>query len=54
MPSDGRKPYRASIYDEAPDFTTVLADRRTGAEEKEQAWKGQWRPGAEPNYLLSD
>src|SRR5689334_5445905 len=54
MPSDGREPYRASIYDEAPDFTRVLADLRTGAEEKGQAWKGQWCPGAESNHRHCD
>src|SRR5258705_3206287 len=62
MPSDGREPYRASIYDETPDFTRVLADRRTRADEKEQGRKGQWCPGEgiirnhrhdEPLFVLS-
>jgi hypothetical protein len=42
-PSDGGEPYRASIL---PDFATVFANRRTGAEEKERGRKGQWCPGA--------
>jgi hypothetical protein len=41
MPSDNREPYRASIHDETPDFTRVLADLRTRADEKEQGRKGQ-------------
>jgi hypothetical protein len=53
MPSDGREPYRASIYEEMPEFTRVLADRRTGADEKEQGWKGQWCPGRE-SYATTD
>jgi hypothetical protein len=54
MPSDGREPYRASIYDKTPDFTRVLADRRTRADEKERGRKGQWCPGAESNHRHCD
>src|SRR3981189_2633437 len=53
MPSDGREPYRASIYEETPDFTRVLADRRAGADEKEQGRKGPWCPGRE-SYAITD
>jgi hypothetical protein len=54
MPSDGPELYRASIYDETPDFTRILADRRTRADEKELGRKGQWCPGAESNHRHCD
>ena len=54
MPSDGRELDRASKYDETPDFTRVLDDRRTGADEKEPGWKDQWCPGAESNHRHCD
>jgi hypothetical protein len=54
MLSDGCEPYRASMYDETPDFTRVLADRRTSADEKERGRRGQWCPGAESNHRHCD
>jgi len=45
MLADGREPYRASIYAEMHDFTRVLADRRTDADEKERGRRGQWCQG---------
>ena len=41
------------MYNETPDFTRVLADRRTGAEEKELGRKGPMVPrgGIEPPTL---
>jgi hypothetical protein len=45
MPSDGREPYRASIYDETPDFTRVLADRQRARTRKNGAGKANGAQG---------